>query len=1027
MKHLLNSLILILLFSSAALPAEFFRNTEAENIYIKKQTTSFKQLLQKGNKSAVLGELDKASCEEERTAKMVALGKAAAELNAYDIPQEIIAELMERNDLDKNLLAADLLLGMMKGLGVASHGADKSVKNVPDTLCEKAAKLLEHSDPVIQAMADWALALRVKKLDGSTRELPEMFRTMKNPPNWYKQWQKSDRAQLTDDYARQLVLFDRHRSVKAVHKAAEMLNAKIDAMLNSPGSSEPPSAARTAYQNAKREVQSADELSQAHEAYLSLRTAARNVIIGARPEFPTEGIAFFTNPRIPGGAWNVNVPVTGMENTPLGDIYLKDNADPARPAEPMNIPNLGAGAVCGIDLHWDATRILFSYWDKPLNKSSSGWDANQNAHLYVLDLNSRKIKKLTDTIGSNDIEPCFLPDGGYVFASDRSSYGNQCAGPFTQNKRCTTLFRLDPKRADKPIAISNNKDFDRHPHVLNDGTIVFLHWEYQERSFLQGQNAWVCRPDGTSMDAFYKQHISIPYSIRDVRQVEDSDFCVATIQGHHSGQNGPIVLFNPSLGINNAGAMKLLTPGCSPIEGGLGPVANQIVDEGGVKDRGGSYISPFPLSEKCFLAGHDMTDSEVDFGIYYIDVWGNRELLYRDKNISAFQPYPLRKRKTPPIVADMVDPKATHATAFVENVYDDLPGVQKGTVKYLRISQRLMTPAPVEQEGAGWTMNHYHYIPGDSTTHHFGYWDYSPTRTVGIVDVEPNGSAYFKVPAGAPVFLQALDENYCEVRRMRTSFTLQRGELRSCAGCHESRGQTVGSQKGFPRDTLAKGPQTPILPSWGDLRGLEYETDIQPIFDRYCISCHGEKSPQGRLDFTGRKIGGFNQSYRTLFGMKPGDPTIVNELDIHLGLNPKAGKDSYITGRDAQRLIKEMQQGSFPNMLVSISDRHSMSEITQPYQFGSNKSRLITTLLNDSNHKLIREKMNGEEWLMLVTWIDQNAPYCSTVIDKSDWQKKKIMVRVPVYVPSAWIPADLNPPFLNKVNSSRSPSEKDFH
>jgi hypothetical protein len=150
-----------------------------------------------------------------------------------------------------------------------------------------------------------------------------------------------------------------------------------------------------------------------------------------------------------------------------------------------------------------------------------------------------------------------------------------------------------------------------------------------------------------------------------------------------------------------------------------------------------------------------------EYAIYYIDVWGHRELIHRDKVMSCFMPHPLRRRQRPPVIPDTVDPDAT---AFVADVYRDLPGVEPCTVKYLRISQRLMLPAPEDYEHPEYRFNHLHWFPGDSTGVHFGYWTFAPTRTIGIVKVEEDGSVYFKVPAGIPVYLQVLDENYCNAR-----------------------------------------------------------------------------------------------------------------------------------------------------------------------------------------------------------------------------------------------------------------------
>jgi hypothetical protein len=61
-------------------------------------------------------------------------------------------------------------------------------------------------------------------------------------------------------------------------------------------------------------------------------------------------------------------------------------------------------------------------------------------------------------------------------------------------------------------------------------------------------------------------------------------------------------------------------------------------------------------------------------------------------------------------------------------------------------------------------------------------------------------------------------------------------------------------------------------------------------------------------------------------------------------------------------------------MLVSIVDRRSDSSITKARQFGSHRSRLIRVLLEDPLHRE-EVKLDDDEWLALVTWVDANAPY----------------------------------------------------
>jgi hypothetical protein len=586
----------------------------------------------------------------ERTIADLSQG-IAADKN-YGAASKLVAHLTTQPDRRSSVIAGSLLLAVIDNVELSNYAASKEILTYPDTLCEQAERLLDYPDPVVQSLGEWTLALRVKKQIRSAKELDQFFQRYANPPAWYRKWkERGSQFDLHDDYARQLIMMGRHFSLSGVRDAVE-LTAKRMAKLMADPVSKLANPARLAYEQSlitARNTAAENDLGKGFEAYLTLRTAARGLVVASRAEFPSEGLVFFTNPSIPGGIWNVNVPVTGNSSPPFGDCYLKRGANPEQPAEPLIQGRLGDGSIRGMDLIWEGDKLLFSFWHQPI--VGNKWTL-KNARLYEMDLASRQIKSLTDAPGYNDIEPCFLPDGGYVFSSDRSSFGNQCAGPILQNKRCTTLYRLDPRRADRPIAISNNKDFDRHAAVLNNGNIVFMHWEYQERGLYSSHVVWRCRPDGCNMDAYYKQHISEPFSIRTVRQAPDSDWHVATAQGHHSPENGALILFNPALGINNEKAMWLVSPGVGKIEGGLGPLANQIVPDGGLENRGGSFINPFPMSAKAFLVGNDLTDNKCEFALYYVDVWGNRELLHKDKDMCSLQPMPLRVRKRPPVVAD---------------------------------------------------------------------------------------------------------------------------------------------------------------------------------------------------------------------------------------------------------------------------------------------------------------------------------------------------------------------------------------
>ena len=127
---------------------------------------------------------------------------------------------------------------------------------------------------------------------------------------------------------------------------------------------------------------------------------------------------------------------------------------------------------------------------------------------------------------------------------------------------------------------------------------------------------------------------------------------------------------------------------------------------------------------------------------------------------------------------------------------------------------------------------------------------------------------------------------------------------------------------------------------------LGYEWLVQPVLDRHCVSCHGADKPDGGLDLTARKADdGFMQSFRTLFGLRPGET--------------KAGGKA----------------------LVTVSNRLSDHGISRVREFGSHRSPFITVLRADKLHR-DKVKLSPDEWETLATWVDANAPYYDTFYDK---------------------------------------------
>jgi hypothetical protein len=131
---------------------------------------------------------------------------------------------------------------------------------------------------------------------------------------------------------------------------------------------------------------------------------------------------------------------------------------------------------------------------------------------------------------------------------------------------------------------------------------------------------------------------------------------------------------------------------------------------------------------------------------------------------------------------------------------------------------------------------------------------------LGTVPVEADGSAYFRLPSGMPVFFQALDEHGLAVQTMRTLTYVVAGQTLSCVGCHEPRDSAPPPGRSV---LAASRPPSNISPGPPGSWPLRFDQLVQPVLDRHCVECHRPGSQDAiaaKLDLTPA------HSYATLLG-----------------------------------------------------------------------------------------------------------------------------------------------------------------
>lgn len=636
---------------------------------------------------------------------------------------------------------------------------------------------------------------------------------------------------------------------------------------------------------------------------------------------------------------DINVNHHAWGSKPGGDICIldgiRDLASPERmsswpEAKPILAGQLGPGNVHGIDLHWDAGRVLFAYSRNPSGVPPEGWLARQSSydihrsidllHLYEVNIDGSGLRQLTDGQWS-DLNPCYLPSEDIVFESERCGFSLQC-NEYDKDEPTTNLYTMRPDGSGiRRLAVT--KDGDWYPRVHSDGSLIYSHWEYHERSLMFLHPLWTVRPDGTGEDAFVKQHFNYPVALTAPRPIPDSRKVIAVATGHHTLAAGPIVIVDRAVGINDPSCLTRVTgPGIWPELGGAAPEPN--VPGWRLPPGEGWYMDPYPLSETTFLCSYcDGTmQDETGHALYLVDVYGGKELLYRDPAISSVMPIPLVPRSRPATVADARDGRAQDAACLVANVAYGVPELAPGAVKSLRIAEPVSWPYTNDTGGQ-------RYEPDAKAT---GV-NWTPVRIIGTVPVEQDGSAYFRVPADKALYFQALDAQGMELRRMRTYVSFQAGETRGCLGCHETRPQATPLTRSVPL-AVRRTASEPVPPPWGQ-EPLSFLRDIQPMLTRNCLSCHSGLKPAGDVDLSPGLTTDYNRAYDALIKDKPD--------------------------------------------LISVSNKNDDTRITPVLEYGSHRSRLITVLRE--GHK-DRVHLSDDEWHRLYTWIDANAIYHDAFIIK---------------------------------------------
>lgn len=498
------------------------------------------------------------------------------------------------------------------------------------------------------------------------------------------------------------------------------------------------------------------------------------------------------------------------------------------------------GAFLSPELSYDGKTILFAYVEctgdrqhrHHTDPARGHWAEGRCYHIFQVNADGSGLKQLTDGTW-NDFSPCWLPNGRIAFISERRGGYLRCG------RTCPTYTLFDMAADGSEInCLSMHETNEWDPSVTHDGRIIWTRWDYVDRHGCTAHMPWITTLDGRDprpVHGNYASRMKRADMEVNLRAIPGSRKYLATAAPHHGQAFGSLIMVDPE----------------APDDDLMAPVKRITPEVGFPETQGGAEAlgTAWPLSEDYYLAVYDlrmppgdhvgkhMKQYASDYGIYLVDSFGNKELIYRDPEISSMSPIPLRSRVKPgvPTIANAVarvNPAgqgtgSAEATVAVLNVYDSVLPWPEGTkIKSLRVLQVLPMTVPSGEPPHETGVRV--VTAGDSVV---------PVRYVlGTAPVEEDGSAHLIVPANKELFFQALDERGLAVQSMRSATALRAGEHLICHGCHSPAQRAPGLPEALPM-ALQK-PPVHLKPDVDGSNPFSYARLVQPVLDRNCIGCH---------------------------------------------------------------------------------------------------------------------------------------------------------------------------------------------
>jgi hypothetical protein len=542
---------------------------------------------------------------------------------------------------------------------------------------------------------------------------------------------------------------------------------------------------------------------------------------------------------------------------PGADLFMRDRASPSAPE--INVTGDltgGFGDVRDVDVNYDGTKIIFSMRivEDPDADPLPTWN------IWEYDVPTRELRRImtSDTTAEegHDVMPHYLPDGRIVFSSTRQrqsrailldenkpQFAAQVEAGVQQPAFILHVMEADGSNINQ---ITFNQSHDLEPSVLNDGRIVYTHWEQA----LSGSqfDLYAINPDGTGRELLYGAH---SHQTGTVDPQTNQPSTIQFLQPRAMQDGRTLALIRPFAGTNDGGDLVLIdtenfvdnTRGATPATASLtGPAQTRALptDVRTIPgpSPGGRYRSASPLFDgtnrllvswsQCRLAeqgrivpctaerlantANPPVEAPPLYGVYIYDVRDNTQkpvvapqegFIYTEVVAAAARPLPpvILPGANSDLPIDVIESMRNDGVGIlhIRSVYD-VDGADRAPGGLGAVSNpgnpaygdpnraRFLRLEKVVSQPDDDTRD----VPGTAfgaSGQRFGM-----REILGYAPIEPDGSVKVQVPANVAFAISIVDANGRRlpgVLGARHSSWLQvvPGETLTCNGCHDANAQ----------------------------------------------------------------------------------------------------------------------------------------------------------------------------------------------------------------------------------------------